>query len=115
MARAPDLEAAIERALVGLEGVRFVNMFGGRCYMLNGNMVGGAREDKDGVRRFMLRVGKERADLAEAICPCEPMMLGNKPMLGFYFIVAENCDEVQLREWLALAIEHAKSLRPKVK
>ena len=33
---------------------------GGVCFLLNGNMIGGADRAKTGERRFMFRVGKER-------------------------------------------------------
>jgi hypothetical protein len=87
-------------------------MMGGVCFFLHGNMVCGADRSKEGERRFMFRVGKGNAaaaDLPEAV----PLVLGDRPMPGFYFVSGERCDDVLLRSWLDVALTHARSLPPK--
>jgi hypothetical protein len=86
-------------------------MMGGVCFFLHGNMVCGADRSKEGERRFMFRVGKGNA--AAALPMGQPMVLGERPMPGFYFVDGETCDEQLLQRWLELAMTHARSLPPK--
>ena len=50
----------MRRALAAHVGISERRMMGGVCFFLNGNMLSGARHDKDGNRRFMFRVGRRR-------------------------------------------------------
>lgn len=88
-------------------------MMGGVCFFLNGNMVCGADRSKEGERRFMFRVGKDKADRAAELDALGPLLLGDRVMSGFYFVDADHCDDAQLGQWLALALENARSLPPK--
>ncbi len=53
--------------LAGGEGVSEKRMMGGLCFLVNGNMVGGADQTKSGQRRFMFRIGKESDEAAAAM------------------------------------------------
>ena len=93
-------------------GISEKRMMGGVCFFLHGNMIGGADRSKEGERRFMFRVGKGNdavATLPEGV----PMILGDRPMAGFYFVNAERCDDELLANWLMAAMAHAGSLPPK--
>ncbi len=61
MAYEEHLADLIRARLSGEAGVDEKKMFGGLCWMLNGNMVCGVNGD-----RFLFRVGKERFDEALA-------------------------------------------------
>ena len=87
-------------------------MMGGVCFFLDGHMVGGADRSKEGQRRLMFRVGKGNA-AAAALPGGAPMVLGDRPMRGFYFVDGDRCDDDLLQRWLALALAHARSLPPK--
>ncbi|MCA3255228.1 MAG: TfoX/Sxy family protein [Alphaproteobacteria bacterium] len=87
-------------------------MMGGVCFFLDGNMVGGADRSKSGERRLMFRVGKGN-ELAAGLPGGLPMFLGERPMPGFYFVDAEQCDDALLGQWLTVALDHAASLPPK--
>jgi TfoX N-terminal domain len=87
-------------------------MMGGVCFFLNGNMIGGADRSKEGLRRLMFRVGKAN-EVAARMPGGLPMFLGERPMPGFYFVDADQCDDALLGQWLAVALEHAGSLPPK--
>lgn len=94
------------------EGITEKRMMGGVCFFLGGNMVCGADRSKEGERRFMFRVGKGNeaaADLPQGT----PMVLGDRPMPGFYFVDGEKCDDELLRSWLDIALGHAQSLPSK--
>ena len=82
------------------------------CFFLHGNMVCGADRSKEDERRFMFRVGKGN-DAAAALPMGQPMVLGERPMPGFYFVDGESCDDQLLQRWLELAMAHARSLPPK--
>lgn len=93
-------------------GISEKRMMGGVCFFLHGNMIGGADRSKEGERRLMFRVGK--GNVAAASLPeGMPMILGDRPMAGFYFVYAERCDDELLADWLKLATAHAGSLPPK--
>ncbi|MGF7171966.1 hypothetical protein FHS91_003669 [Sphingobium xanthum] len=93
-------------------GISEKRMMGGVCFFLNRNMVCGADRSKEGEPRFMFRVGKGN-DAASVLPEGVPMVLGDRPMRGFYFVDAERCDDALLRRWLDVALAHARSLPPK--
>jgi hypothetical protein len=84
-------------------------MMGGVCFLVNGNMIGGADRTKTGSRRFMFRTGKGNA-LAEALPLGEPMVMGERAMPGFWFVDAERCDDTLLGQWAAVAQAHATGM-----
>ena len=55
MALDEDLAERMRVALAGTGAVREVRMFGGLCFMLNGNMLAGTSK-----RGLLVRVGKEQ-------------------------------------------------------
>lgn len=87
-------------------------MMGGICFFLHGNMVCGADRSKGGERRFMFRVGKAN-ETAAGLPQGVPIILGDRPMPGFYFVDGDRCDDDLLRRWLELALAHARSLPSK--
>lgn len=93
-------------------GISEKRMMGGVCFFLHGNMVCGADRSKEGERRFMFRVGKGN-EAAAALPQGVPMVLGDRPMPGFYFVDGDRCDDDLLRRWLELALAHARSVPPK--
>ncbi|MEJ2411198.1 MAG: TfoX/Sxy family protein [Novosphingobium sp.] len=100
-------------ALVDVPGVTEKKMMGGVCFMVNGNMLGGAHREKDGTGYFMFRVGKENAASAEKIGGGEVMKQGGRVMSGLYFVEADECSETLFEKWKSLALSHALSLPPK--
>lgn len=100
-------------ALQDVAGIAERRMMGGLCFMVNGNMLGGAHREKDGTGLFMFRVGKSNADEADRIGGGEIVMLGDRPMPGFYFVNADDCPDDLFEAWKTLALSHALSLPPK--
>ncbi|MGI9434902.1 MAG: TfoX/Sxy family protein [Geminicoccaceae bacterium] len=113
MAYDEDLANRFRNALDDLPGVVEKRMMGGLCFMVNGNMLGGADRAKDGMGRFMFRVGKDNADEAEARPGAMPIKMGGRRMRGFFFVDAATCDEEMLRDWIAVALGFVSSLPPK--
>mgnify|MGYP000099830230 CR=1 FL=1 len=86
-------------------------MFGGICFMLNGNMLVGASP-----RGLMVRVGKEADGAALARPHTRPMEQGNRTMPGYVIVdndgVARDRD---LEAWLDMATAFVSTLPPKEK
>lgn len=58
MAYDEQLTDRLRNTLEGLAGLSEKRMMGGVCFLLQGNMLGGADRTKDGAGRFMFRVGR---------------------------------------------------------
>jgi TfoX/Sxy family transcriptional regulator of competence genes len=103
-----DLAKRMRAVLTGAAAVREVRMFGGLCFMLNGNMVAGTSK-----RGLMVRVGKEREPDALARPGAKRMEMTGRPMEGYVFVDPPPRDEEALRDWLNLAVTFVKTLPPK--
>ena len=113
MAYDEDLTNRFRQALGGLSGVEEKRMMGGVCFMVNGNMVGGADRQKDGKRRFMFRVGKDsQAEALKRPGACV-MEMGGRRMGGFIFVDAEDTDDKALKAWIDLALIYVAALPAK--
>jgi TfoX/Sxy family transcriptional regulator of competence genes len=82
-------------------------MFGGYCWMLNGNMLCGVE-----VGRYMFRVGKalEPHALARG---ATPMDITRKPMPGFVWVDESLARAAKLDEWIDLASRYVGALPAK--
>jgi TfoX/Sxy family transcriptional regulator of competence genes len=83
-------------------------MFGGMCFLLNGNMLCGA-----GKNGFMIRTSRADAAKAESLPGGRPVVMSGRAMAGFYWVDPEACDAKALRRWLALAIAYVGALPAK--
>lgn len=83
-------------------------MFGGYCWLLNGNMLCGVE-----VGRFMFRVGKVLEPQALARPGASPMDITGRPMRGLVWVAAEYADGADLQDWIELAARFVGSLPPK--
>jgi TfoX/Sxy family transcriptional regulator of competence genes len=108
MAVDEDLAERMRVALAGTGAVQEVRMFGGLCFMLNGNMVAGSSK-----RGLMVRVGKEQQAGALARPGAMRMEMTGRPMEGYVFVDPPPADDPSLRDWLALAVAFVKTLPPK--
>ncbi len=85
-------------------------MFGGICFMLNGNMLCGVT--KQGV--FMARVGKEREAEARQRKGARDMDFTGRKMGGMLFVEKNGiATNEQLRQWIILCTEFAGTLPAK--
>jgi TfoX N-terminal domain len=109
MALDEDLADRMRAVLAGTGAVREVRMFGGLCFMLNGNMVAGTSR-----RGLLVRVGKDRHAEALARPGAKPMEMSERPMEGYVFIDPPPPNERGLRDWLDLAVTFVNTLRPKL-
>lgn len=105
---------ALHTHLGDMSSVEEKKMMGGICFMLNGNMVGGADMEKDtGLRRFMFRMGKENHEVGLALPGAIPMEMGGRKMRGFFFVEEEACDDEALAKWMEITVGFVEKLPPK--
>lgn len=94
------------------QGARIVEkrMMGGLVFMLNGNMLGGVGR-RDGVDRFMFRIGPDQIDEAVSRGAIQ-MEMGGRMMKGFVFVKETDAHET-LEEWIAMARRFVETLPAK--
>ena len=109
MAVDENLAERMRVALAGRGALREVRMFGGLCFMLNGNMVAGTSK-----RGLLVRVGKDQEARALARPGAKPMQMTGRPMEGYVFVDPLPSDDQSLRDWLDLAVAFVKTLPPKL-
>ena len=95
-------------ALRGRRGIVEKKMFGGFCWMLDGNMLAGVE-----VGRYMFRVGKALEAEALARPGARPMDITGRPMRGLVWVDADAALEAGLEDWIALAERYVGTLPPK--
>ena len=100
-------------ALPKKRGYTEKKMMGALCFMLNGNMVGGADRTKEGQGRFMFRVGKDFDVEASTLPGAQPMVMGGRRMRGFYFVDEKDYDAKALRQWIAASLKFVGTLPKK--
>lgn len=95
-----DLSDRIREILPPLLAVTEKKMFGGRCFMLDGNML--VCPIKDG--SLLVRVGKEGYEQALALPGAIPMTMGTRTMAGFVQVSGDVLeDEDVLLDWIGRA------------
>ena len=110
MAYDEALALRVRRALADRTNIGETKMFGGICFMLNGNMLCGVDR-----ARLMFRVGKDQAIEALSRAGARPMDITGKPMAGFVFVDPAQCDSRQLKSWIAFAANYVGALPAKKK
>lgn len=106
----PELADAMRAAFKRRRNIAERKMFGGFCWMLNGNMLCGVE-----VGRYMFRVGKDLEPEALARPGARPMDITGKPMAGFVWVDARYAQGNSLLDWIALASQYVRQLPPKKK
>lgn len=95
--------------LATLDGITERRMFGGLCFMLNGNMLCGV--DKNG---GMARVGKDNEAAALELPGIEPLSFTGRKMGGMVDINPEAMEnDATLKAVLALALEFVQVMPAK--
>ena len=109
MAYDEDLADRVRTLFAGRPGVREQKMFGGLCFMLEGNMACGILGSE-----LVVRVGKENLDDALSLPHSRPFDMTGRPMRSFVYVAAEGlASDEGLAEWAGRGISYAASLPPK--
>lgn len=110
----PCDEALVERIrlqLAGKPGVSEKRMFGGVCFLVNGNMACGVAGDE-----LMLRLGNELTAAALEEPHTRPMDFTGKIIKSMLFVVPEGVEsDTDLQGWVLRTISFAGSLPTKAK
>lgn len=104
----PHLADLMRSAFTGRRDISERKMFGGYCWMLNGNMLCGVE-----VGRFMFRVGAELHAEALSRPGASPMDITGRPMKGFVWVDADAAIEAGLDHWIVFASRFVGGLPPK--
>lgn len=101
--------ALMREDLADQSGISEKKMFGGLCFLMNGNMVCGVHQGGG-----MFRVGKSREAEARAIDGAGALTFTGRPMGGMIEVDDQALGDDERRgKWIALAVANAASLPPK--
>lgn len=100
------LDARLEKIIFQWKNTGKKKMFGGICYLVNGNMVGGVYNDS-----IFLRLGEKNANKALKLPYFSPFDVTGRPMKG-WVMAAQNAfeNDEDLISWLEKAKEFVKTL-----
>jgi hypothetical protein len=109
MARDKGLEELLNDSLATVPGLTQKAMFGGFAWLVNGNLLCGARSDG-----MLVRLGKENEAWALEIPGVAPMMMRERRMRGWVRAAPEVYGDDALRQSLVdAALEFNRSLAKK--
>ena len=92
---------ASARALARKKGIEEKKMFGGICFMLNGNMLVGVWKDS-----LIVRLGEDQGEEALLEPHVKPFDITGKPMKNWVMVKPEGIEEDdQLKEWIQQAVK----------
>ena len=106
-----DIAGIFRDELAGVQGITEKKMFGGLCFMLNGNMLCGVHKDGG-----MARVGKENEQAALNLDGVEPLSFTGRKMGGMVEFDEATLKKKRTRnKILKLSLEFVSTLPPKKK
>jgi hypothetical protein len=109
MARDRGLEELLSDHLAGTPGLTQKAMFGGMAWLVNGNLLCGAREDG-----MLVRLGKNNDAWALTIPGIAPMVMQGRKMNGWVRAAAEVYgDDTLRRKLLQAALDFSRTLPKK--
>jgi TfoX/Sxy family transcriptional regulator of competence genes len=109
MAYNQEFAQRIRDVLGPLPGLEAKKMFGGMCYLLNGNMLCGVVD-----QRMIVRLGKERQAEAMTRPHTRPFDYTGKAMSGWLMVDAQGCaTEEDLADWVQVCLDYVRGLPPK--
>ena len=103
------LAERVRKALRRRRGIAERKMFGGICFLINGNMACGVLD-----KELMLRLGKPGAAEALRHPHTREMDFTGRPLKSMVYVRREGLrSKVALEKWVRLAADCARSLPPK--
>jgi len=103
MAQDEALNQRIREILKGKRGITEQKMFGGLCFMHNGNMMCGC----DVKYGLSVRVGTARYEEVLKLEHCRKMDITGTPMKGLVFVDPEGYrTRASLAKWIGLGLEY---------
>lgn len=109
MAYDETLAVRIRSTLARKKGIEEKKMFGGVCFLLNGNMLVGVWR-----KFFIARLGPDQGDEALLEPHVKKMDITGKPMKGWIMIEPEGIEDGdQLKNWIQRAVKFVGKLAKK--
>jgi TfoX/Sxy family transcriptional regulator of competence genes len=109
MAYAEAVERRIKKIVSRWKKTEDKKMFGGVCFLLNGNMFGGVHKDF-----LILRLGEEASKSALQLPFVRPFDITGRPMKGWVMVESDGfASEAALEEWLNQAKRFVQTLPAK--
>jgi TfoX/Sxy family transcriptional regulator of competence genes len=109
MAYSQELAQRITDVLGPQPGLEAKKMFGGMCYLLNGNMAVGVIND-----HMIVRASKERHAELMARPHTHPFDYTGKAMAGWLTVDSKGLEtEEDLADWVQTSLDFARTLPPK--
>ena len=109
MAYDEELALRVRQSLGEQEDVVERKMFGGLCFMVGGNMLGGVMGDE-----IIVRVGADSYEDALKIPHAREMDFTGRPMRGFVVVSPDGvASDESLADWVNRGLRFASSLPPK--
>jgi len=100
------IEDGINNIVLSWENTDCKKMFGGLCYLLNGNMVCGVYKDF-----LILRLGEKNADKALKLPFVKSFDITGRPMKGWIMVEQDGFkDDEELEAWLNQAKKFVHTL-----
>ena len=105
------LAERIRHALARKKGIAEKKMFGGLCFLLNGNMLGGVWKNS-----LIVRLGPDQGEEALLEPYVKQMDITGKPMKGWVLVEPAGIeDDGQVKEWIQRAVKFVGKLPAKEK
>lgn len=109
MAFDEKLADRIRRRLKTKRGIVEKKMFGGLCFMVNGNMCCGVESDD-----LVVRVGPKQYENALKRKHARPMDFTGKPLRGFIYVSKDGYkNDAALQDWIELGLNFVATLPTK--
>ncbi len=110
MAYDEKLVTRIDSILEGRLGITKKKMFGGLCYLHNGNMLCGVMKAGE----LMVRVGPDQYEKALKAKHCREMDFTGRPLKGLVYVAKEGLKtKSSLSQWLDMGLWFTSALLPK--
>lgn len=98
-------------SLSGVKGISEMKMFGGICFLLNGNMVCGVNGE-----RILLRVNPSEGEELAKKDGVEPMIHGGRSIKGFLQLSPRSfSSDKNLQNWMDITLDFVSKLPAKKK
>ena len=96
MAYDEGLAEQVREVFAGKRGITEKKMFGGLCFLMNGNMVVGVSKNE-----LLVRFGADQHDEVMRLKHVRPMDFTKKPMRGYAFVGPKAFDsDAELEAWV---------------
>jgi TfoX/Sxy family transcriptional regulator of competence genes len=104
-----EIDSSIRKVMLSWKNTDAKKMFGGVCYLMNGNMVCGVYKEF-----LILRLGEELGEKAMENPFVRPFDITGRPIKGWIMVAQEGFKtENELEDWLNQAKKFVETLPPK--